>query len=267
MNSIRKFRNTFYEFIHFRELFFQLVIRDIKLKYRRSVLGYLWSVLNPLLTMVVQATVFTLMFQGSVKYYPAYLISGNILFGFLRESSSHSIYSITGNASLIKKTYVPKYIFTISKVTSDLINLLFSLIALFIVLLVTGVPFYHTWTFVFAIIPLIELYIFCIGLGLFISQAAVFFRDIQNIWPVILNAWMYLTPLFYTVDILPHWLANIITALNPMYIYIKMFRDVVVYGCAPKINSVSNGMLIAFAILFLGTYSFYKSENKFILYI
>lgn len=263
-------KNIFSEvrvYLSFKELLFQLVSRDIKLKYRRSFLGYLWSVLNPLLTMCVQAAVFTVMFQRTIEYYPAYLISGNILFGFMRESSSHSIYSITGNASLLKKTYVPKSIFTLSKVTSDLINLLFSLVALFIVLLITGVPFYKTWRTLLAIIPLIELYIFCVGLGLFLAQASVFFRDVQNIWPVVVNAWMYLTPLFYTIDILPESLANVIVKINPMYIYITMFRDSIVYGHYPWIALVYRGMIIALAMFLIGMWSFSRSENKFILYI
>uniref|UniRef100_UPI0036F2A171 ABC transporter permease n=1 Tax=Enterocloster asparagiformis TaxID=333367 RepID=UPI0036F2A171 len=262
-----KIKNGIVEFIQFKDLFFQLVSRDIKLKYRRSFLGYLWSILNPLLTMCVQATVFTLMFRRSIEFYPAYLIAGNILFGFMRESSSHSIYSITGNASLLKKTYVPKYIFTLSKVTSDLVNLLFSLVALFIVLLVTGVPFYRTWRTLLAIIPLIELYIFCIGLGLFISQAAVFFRDVQNIWPVVVNAWMYLTPLFYTIDILPKPLASIITKINPMYIYIAMFRDSVVYGHYPWSALIWRGLIVALLMLVIGMWSFSRAESKFILHI
>lgn len=155
-------RRSVLEFLYFKDLFFQLVARDIKLKYRRSFLGYLWSILNPLMMMCVQAGVFTLMFKRNIEFYPAYLIAGNILFGFMRESSSHSIYSITDNAALLKKTYVPKYIFTLSKVTSDLVNLLFSLVALFIVLFVTGVPFYKTWRSALCVLALVELYLFCI---------------------------------------------------------------------------------------------------------
>lgn len=255
------------ELWQFRDLFLQLVQRNIKLKYRRSFLGYIWSVLNPLLTMFVQAAVFTLMFQRGIENYPAYLIAGNILFGFMRESSSNSIYSITGNASLLKKTYIPKYIFTISKVTSDFVNLLFSLVALFIVLVATGVPFYNSWHFLAGIIPLIELYIFCIGLGLFISQAAVFFRDVQNIWPVITNAWMYLTPLFYSIEILPQSLALAIKKFNPMYTYIAMFRDAIIYETLPSPGYVLRGFIIALVALILGIWSFQHSENKFILHI
>lgn len=262
-----RLQKTFLDFIKFRDLFFQLVSRDVKLKYRRSFLGYLWSVLNPLMMMCVQAAVFTLMFKRNIEYYPAYLIAGNILFGFMRESSSHCIYSITGNASLLKKTYVPKYIFTLSKVTSDLINLLFSLVALFIVLLVTGVPFYRTWRSGLCVIALVELYIFCIGLGLFISQASVFFRDIQNIWPVVVNAWMYLTPLFYTVEVLPKPLASLIAKVNPMYMYITIFRDTIVYGHYPWDVLAWRGLAVALIMLWIGMWSFSRAESKFILHI
>lgn len=255
------------DFWNFRDLFFQLVERDIKLKYRRSFLGYLWSVLNPLLMMCVQAAVFTLMFQRNIENYPAYLIAGNILFAFMRESSSHCIYSITGNAALLKKTYVPKYIFTLSKVTSDFVTLLFSLIALLVVLVATGVPFYSSAHFLLGVIPLAELYIFCVGLGLFTSQAAVFFRDMQNIWPVVTNAWLYLTPLFYSIDVLPAKLGNAIMIFNPMYIYITMFRNAVVYHAVPSLKMVVDGLLIAIAALIIGMWTFKRAENKFILHI
>lgn len=264
---IRNIKKITSEFMLFKDLFFQLVSRDIKLKYRRSFLGYLWSVLNPLMMMCVQTAVFTLMFKRSIEFYPAYLIAGNILFSFMRESSSHSIYSITGNASLLKKTYVPKYIFTLSKVTSDLVNLLFSLVALFIVLLVTGVPFYRTWRSALCVIALLELYIFCIGLGLFISQASVFFRDVQNIWPVVVNAWMYLTPLFYTIDVLPKPLASLVGKLNPMYMYITIFRDTIVYGHYPWSALVWRGLIVAILMLLVGMWSFSRAEDKFILHI
>jgi lipopolysaccharide transport system permease protein len=157
----------------FRDLLGQLISRDIKMKYRRSFLGYVWSVLNPLLIMVVQAAVFSLMFKRNIPYFPAYLIAGNVLFNFMREATGHSIVTITGNAALLKKTYVPKYVFTLSKVTSDFINMVFAFGALMLVLIFTGMPF--TWYMLLFFIPVVELYIFCLGLGLFLSQLAVFF--------------------------------------------------------------------------------------------
>lgn len=249
----------------YRDLFMQLVQRDIKLKYRRSFLGYVWSILTPLLLMSVQAVVFSVMFRRNIPHFPAYLIAGNTLFTFMRESSSHSISSIISNASLLKKTYVPKYIFSLSKVTSDLVNMFFSFGAMIIVLLVTGVPltFYALLFFV----PVIELYVFCIGLGMFLAQAAVFFRDIQYIWSVLTTAWMYLTPLFYDIEFLPDKVGWFIAHFNPMFYYIDQFRSLVVYGEPASLTMVLRGALIAVVMLLIGIWSFLRSKDRLILHI
>lgn len=249
----------------YRDLLAQLVSRDIKLKYRRSVLGYLWSVLNPLMTMAVMTIVFSTMFQRGIENYPVYLLSGNILFSFMRECTSHGIFSITGNASLLKKTYVPKYIFTLSKVTSDLVNLGFSFCALIVVMLVTKTHF--SLNIFLCLIPVIELYIFSLGLSLFLAQAAVFFRDVQYIWNPIALAWMYMTPIFYPIDALPAKLSWIISHLNPMYYYIQTFRQVVMYSQLPDWTLIWRGAIIAIVMLLIGLWSFARAKDKFILYI
>ncbi len=249
----------------FRDLLSQLIIRDLKLKYRRSFLGYAWSVLNPLMIMIVMSVVFSKMFARGIENFPAFLISGNILFNFMRESSSNAITSITGNAALLKKTYVPKYIFTLSKITSDFINMLFSFGALILVLIFTKTAF-TPYTFLF-FLPLIQLYIFCIGLGMFLSQFAVFFRDIQYIWSVITTAWMYLTPLFYPIKGLPEQLQWLISRFNPMFCYIEQFRDLVIYGRMFEVGMLLQGLIIALSFLIIGTFCFLHNKNKFILYI
>ena len=164
----------------YRDLLKELVSRDLKLKYRRSFLGYVWSVLNPLMIMVIMYIVFSNIFRWNIPYYPVYLISGQMMFNFFSASTTQSIYSITDNASLLKKTYVPKYIFTLSKVTSGMLDFLFSLGAMFLVIIFTKTPFH--WSML--AIPLVaaQLYLFCLGVGLFMSAANVFFRDIQYIY-------------------------------------------------------------------------------------
>ena len=249
----------------YKNLLAQLVSRDIKLKYRRSFLGYVWSVLNPLLTMAVMTVVFSQLFKRSVEHYPVFLLSGNILYSFLRESTSHGITSITGSAALLKKTYVPKYIFTLSKVTSDLVNLGFSFCALLVVMLVTGVPF--TWYVFLSIIPVLELYVFCVGLSLFLAQAAVFFRDIQYIWNPVTLAWMYLTPIIYPLDGLPAKLQWLISRLNPLYYYITAFRDAIMYSQPPQWVLIWRGAVIAVLMLVIGLWCFAKTKDKFILHI
>ena len=262
---MEKIKGHFMNLYNYRDLFSQLVGRDIKMKYRRSFLGYVWSVLSPLLTMIVMTIVFSQMFKHDVAYYPAYLLAGQTLFGFLRESSSHTITSITSNAPLLKKTYVPKYIFAASKVTSDLVNMFFSIGALLLVMVFTGVPF--TFYIFLSVIPIIELYVFCMGVGLLLSSISVFFRDIQYIWGVLITAWMYLTPLFYSLSALPDKLQWFITHLNPMYFYITQFRDFMIYGQMSYPPFIWAGALVAVLMLALGLFTFSRTKDKFILHI
>ena len=253
-------------FLKYRELFFQLVFRDVKLKYRRSFLGYIWSMLNPLLTMLVLVIVFSNLFNRSVTNFPIYLLIGQMLFHFMNGAISNSLTSVTGNASLLKKIYIPKYIFTLADVTSELLFFFFSLGAFVVVIFVTSTPV--TWRLLLVIIPIIELYFFCIGFGLFMSQAAVFFRDIIYIWQVVSLAWMYLSCIFYPVSILPDWLSNIVTRYNPMYFYITMFRNFTLSGAnMGNLDLAIRGAVAAVIMLFVGLISFSRNKNKFILYL
>lgn len=249
----------------FRHLLKQLVLKDIKLKYRRSFLGYLWSVLNPLLVMLVMLLVFSHMFRSDIENFPAYLIIGQTLFNFMSEATNQAIFSITGNAALLKKVYVPKYIFTLSKVTSSLVNLLFAMGAMAIVLIASRVQFSPAMLFLPVILT--ELYVFSLGLGLFLAQGAVFFRDIQYIYAVWITAWTYLTPLFYPMSLLPETIQQGIRLCNPMYHYITQFRQVVLYQSLPDAASLAYGFLLALGFLLFGTWTFLKSQDRFILYI
>ena len=162
-----KLPQTVREFWKYKDLLKLLVSRDLKLKYRRSFLGYVWSVLNPLLIMVVMTVVFSTMFSRNIENFPVYLFCGQLLFNFMNNSTHQAIDSITGNGALLKKTYVPRYIFTVSKITSGLMELVFSMGALLIVMIVTRARF--TWYFILFPLVLLQLYLFCIGLGLFLS--------------------------------------------------------------------------------------------------
>lgn len=249
----------------YRFLVKQLVVKDIKLKYRRSFLGYLWSILNPLLIMLVLVMVFSHIFRFDIENYPAYLIIGQTLFNFMTESTNQAITSITGNSMMLKKIYVPKYIFTLSKVTSSLVNLLFAMGAMLIVFVATRIQF--SVYMLFLPVILVEIYIFCLGFGLFLAQAAVFFRDLQYIYSVVTTAWMYLTPIFYPISQLPESLQKLITMLNPMCNYIVQFRTVVLERQMPAAGNVAIGFGIGIVFMIIGTWSFFKSQDKFILYI
>ncbi|PJG84400.1 ABC transporter permease [Conservatibacter flavescens] len=253
------------EFIQYRELIKQLVLKDIKLKYRRSYLGYIWSILNPLLMMTVLVIVFSNLFRFDIPNFAVYLLAGQVIFGFMSEATSLATGSIIMNAPLLKKTYVPKYIFTLSKVTSALVNLLFSLIALALVMLITQVPL--TWNILWLPIVLFEVYIFSLGLSLLLATASVFFRDIQYLWGVFTSIWMYLTPIIYPVSIISEeyrwWYDN----LNPMYGYIQQFREIVLYGTPLSLELLVQGSLTAIVFLIVGMWYFNRKQDQFILYI
>lgn len=254
--------NTFKQY---RPLLEQLVCKDIKLKYRRSFLGYLWSILNPLMIMVIMVIVFSNMFRFDIVNYPVYLIIGQTLFGFVSEATNQAMWSITGNAALLKKTYVPKYIFTLSKVTSSFVNMVFSLGAMLIVFVICKVR--PNINMLFIPVILLQMYIFCTGLGMILAQGTVFFRDIQYIYSAFITAWMYLTPIFYPIQQLPIDLQKFIKHFNPLYSYITQFRMIVLDGCFPDLRLIVYGFVVAFIMLIVGTFIFFKNQDKFILYI
>jgi ABC-2 type transport system permease protein len=237
----------------------QLVRRDFKTKYKRSVLGVLWSFLNPLLMMVVQYVVFSQVFSNAgIKNYPVYLLTGIVLFNFFSESSNMGLVAIVNNASLITKVYVPKYIYPLSRTLSSLINLGFALIPLFLVVLISSVPF--SWALVLLIFDLFCLTLFCLGVSLFLSALMVFFRDIQFLWGVILTIWTYLTPIFYHVDIIPARYQTIYK-LNPMYHFVTFARTVIIDGESPALLSYAICFGAALLALLFGSFVFASSAS------
>lgn len=256
-------------FVKYRALINQLVQRDIKTKYRRSVLGLLWTVLNPLLMMTVLSIVFSYFFSryGDVENFPVYLLCGQVIFNFFNESTSIAMGSIVHSGELIKKVYVPKYLFPITKVMSSGVNLLSSMIALVIVMVATRSRV--TPTVLLAVFPLLYVLLFSTGVSLFLSAAAVSFRDLMHLYSVVTTAWMYLTPVIYPMSILdgaPRWAVFIINA-NPLTAFIKIFRAVVLDGVtAPWILHVQSIVWCVIALV-IGSLVFKKSQDKFILKI
>ena len=250
MSATRDRINTFFKY---KDLLRELVVRDVKLKYRRSFLGYVWSILNPLLIMLVMTLVFSQMFQRGIENFPVYLLTGQALFDFMNNATHMSMYSVLDNGALIKKIYVPKYIFTLS------------MGALILVMLITRAPF-SPYLLLFPLV-VIPLYIFVCGMGFFLSAANVFFRDIQYIYNAITVAWMYVTPMFYPIDLLPDWLRTLVEYCNPMYYYIQFFRDLVLYRHFTTPRIFVGCWLMAFVMLAIGMAVFKKTQDKFILYI
>lgn len=251
----------------------QLVGKDFKIKYRRSFLGVAWSVLNPLLMMIVMAIVFTTIFaqgrNGSItpEMYPLYLIVGNVTFAVMSDSTSQALSSIIYASSLLKKVKVHRFVFPVQKVLFSLVNFAFSLIAVAIVMLWFRVV--PTWHLLLLPVCLILLMFFCMGVGLLLSAATVFFRDVMHLWSVVLTAWTYFTPIFWTTDYIlkmPHILRVLMYA-NPMYNYLQFMREIFLFQTCP--TPLEFGLCVAWAVIAMaiGYTVFHKNEHKFILYI
>lgn len=256
--------NAVIAFTKYRFLIEQLVIRDFKAKYKRSVLGIIWSFLNPLLTMIVQYVVFSTIFKADVKNYPVYLLIGVVLFGFFSESVGMSLMSILGNASLITKVYVPKYIYPVTRVLSSAVNLLISMLPLSVMVLFTKTTF--TKAYFLLVFPILCLLMFCIGMAFLMSSSMVFFRDTQFLWSVFSMLWMYATPIFYPEKILPPEF-SIVHKINPIYYFIKFARIVIIDGISPEPRMYLVCMVYALVFLIIGAFVFKKTQDKFVFYI
>ena len=253
------------EFEHNLFVLESLVSKDFKLKYRRSFLGVLWSVLNPLLMMVVLTAVFSFIFRFSIENYPLYLILGTIMFDYMNRGTSSAMSSIIDAQALIKKIRIEKMIFPFQKVFFELVNFAISLVAVAVVMV-----YFRVTPSVYAIwgLPLIIVYVtlFSTGIGLLISALSVFFRDVMHLWGVFITARTYATPLFYPYEALADWMQQIMQ-FNPMYHYVTYFRDIMMWNVNPGLmeNLICFGMA---ALMFvIGFTVFRKTESKFILYI
>lgn len=252
------------ELYRYRNLIDELVTRDIKKKYRRSVLGVAWSMLNPLLMMLITAMVFSNLFRFEIKNFALYLLTGQIIFTFFAESTNFAMGSILENGHLIKKVYVPKYLFPLSRVASSGVNLCFTLPAMIAIILVTGQQI--SMKIFLCIIPLFLLFCFCLGVGLFLSAFAVYFRDMFHLYGVALTALNYATPIFYPESIIPEKYVLLVKC-NPLYYYLKMFREVVYSNQIPDIYSFGVCAVLSILTLLFGAYFFKNKQNDFILYI
>lgn len=242
----------------------QLVSRDFKTKYKRSALGMAWSFLNPLLTMCVQYIVFSTLFKSDIPNYPVYLLTGIVFMNFFNEAVSMGMTSITGNASLIKKVYMPKYIYPVSRVLSSLVNFGFAIIPLFLVMAFTRTTFRPS--LLLLLFDILCMLGFIIGMGLLLTTAMTFFQDTQFLWGVVSMMWMYLTPVFYPESIIP---AKMITAfhMNPMYQYITFARICIIDGVSPAPAAYLWCLLSSVVVFLLGIFAFKREQDKFVLYL
>jgi len=246
---------------NYRYLVVQFIRRDILTRYKRSVLGVAWTMLNPLGTMLILTIVFSQAFGGSQEGYAAYVLSGLIAWNFFAQSSNAATLHLVWGGSLLKKIYIPRTSFAVSATGTGLINILFSLIPLLIVMLITGVPI--RWTIILLPIPILFLAMFALGVGLLISAMAIFSADIAEMFQIGLTAWMYLSPVIYSPEILPEAFRFWITRLNPMFYLIELFRMPIYYGKVPDLSLVMIAGGISIVTLFVGWIYFTGKSDEF----
>lgn len=242
----------------------QLVGRDFRIRYRRSVLGMLWSVINPMLNMTVQYLVFSTIFRSDIDHYPVYLLSGTVLYSFFSESKNLGMSAIVGNAGLLTKVYVPKYVFPVSKVLSSGINLLLSFLPLLILVLFSGLHITRAWLLLPYVLAC--LFVLCTGMAFLLSAALVFFRDIQFIWSVLVLVLNYATPIFYPEEILPEMTRQILW-WNPLLHILRVFRALVIDGIAPDGMEMALCTVFPSAILVIGFLVFRRTQGRFLFHI
>lgn len=244
-------------------VFTELVKRDFKKKYKRSFLGVLWSMLAPLFTLLVINFVFGHFFGRTQEYYTIYLFSGWLIFQYYSEATNGAMSSLMANANIFSKVKVPKYMFLFSRVTSSSINFFLVLLVYFVFVIAYGLPI--TWKFILLLFPIACMFLLILGVGLILSALFVFFRDVQYLYSVFTTALMYFTPIFYTVDIMGARAQ--VFYLNPLYLYVTYFRNIVIYGTIPSLGYHVYTLLYSLLFFVIGCWMYKKYNYKFLYYV
>lgn len=244
----------------YRYLLGQLIRRDILTRYKRSVLGVAWTMLNPLGTMLILTFVFSNFFKTEVPHFPVYILSGLLVWNYFSQATNAAISGLVWGGSLLKRIYIPSTVFGVSAIGTALVNLVISIVPLIIVMLVDHAPFF--WSLVFLPISIMILTTFTLGFGLLISSLAVFFPDVGEMYQVLLTAWMYLTPIIYpeamiSREALPYY------KINPMYWMVKMFRIPIVEGRFPIWQEILPALAWAVGILIVGWLYFTSKSEEY----
>ena len=248
----------------YRQLIWALALKELKIRYKRSVLGFLWALLNPMLLMLVLSVVFSTIMAQTIPHYAIFLLSVLLPWTFFSQSLSYASESIVGNGDLIKKVRVAKLVFPVAAVVSNMINFLLSLIPLVLIVIGLGHPFHLTWLYL--PVPLLALTIFTLGASFFFAAANVYYRDVAHILQVLLNVLFYLTPIIYSIDLFPaqyRWLLK----LNPLQYMLNGFRLGVYYGLLPTLSSFIACFVCAFLTLAIGFWVFRRHQDEFVFYV
>lgn len=245
-------------------LFMELVKRDFAKKYKRTILGMAWSILSPLMNLLIMWLVFSKFFGNNVNHYVVYLFAGQLVFSYFSDATNLGMNSLVSNAGIFTKVNVPKYLFLFSQNVSSLINFGLTLLVFFTFVAVDGIAF--TWKFILLLYPVACLIVFNLGIGLILSALFVFFRDMQYLWGILTQLLTWVSAIFYTIDGYSYT-AQCAFLLNPIYLYIRYFRKIVIDGTIPTLAFhllAAAYALIAFAI---GAYMYKKNNHEFLYYV
>ena len=257
-------RELFLEIYHYRELIWALALKELRVRYKRSVLGFLWALLNPALLMIVLTVVFGTMMRFSMDHYAIFLLSVLLPWTFFSQALAYSVESVVGNAELLKKVRVAKLVFPVAAVLANVINFFLSLIPLALLMLILRFPFH--WTWIYVPVAILDLILFTLGAAFLFATANVFYRDVSHIVQILLSAWFYFSPIVYSLDFIPsryHWLFR----FNPMLYVLNGFRLGIYYGQLPSPQSVGMALMCGILALVIGFSVFQRYQQRFIYYV
>ena len=256
--------DIFYKLKKNQFLFQQLVHRDFTKRYKRTVLGIAWSMIAPLLSLLVMRIVFTSLLGSEIEHYTVYLFSGQLIFSFFSDSTNEGMSSLLDNADIFTKVNVPKYMFLLSKNISSLINFGLTLIIYFLFVLADGIAV--TWKFVLLLYPVACLVVFNLGMGLILSAIFIFFRDIQYLYRIFTTLLMYMSAVFYSIETFPK-IGQYLFFLNPVYLYIRYFRKIVIDSTIPSVEFHLLAAAYALIALGIGCMIYKKKNHSFLYYV
>ena len=248
----------------YRELIWALALKELKIRYKRSFLGFLWALLNPMLLMLVLTAVFSSIMRMNIPHYAIFLLSMLLPWTFFAQSVSYAVESIVGNADLIKKVRIAKLVFPVAALASNMINLLLSFIPLALIVIGMGHSFHLTWLYL--PVPMLALSIFTLGASFFFAALNVYYRDVAHIQQVVLQVWFYLSPIIYDINFFPsqyRWIFK----LNPLIFVLNGFRLSVYYGMLPHLQSVIASFACSIVVLVVGFVIFRKYQDSFVFYV
>ena len=246
--------------IKYRELLFLMVINNLKARYKRSALGVVWTLLNPLINMVVMTIAFSHLFRSSLQDYPVYILTGLLLWNFFTQTTTNAVNSLVWGSSLLRRVFIPRTIFSFASVGNGLVNLGLAFLPLFGIIIILSHPLSVVWWFV--PLGILAMTMFALGVGLFVSTLAVYFTDVVDVYQVLVQAWFFLTPIMYPLDVFPKeygWLV----VLNPIYCLIELCRRPIYDGVLPDTLTIALATVYSVGALLIGWITFTAKSSDF----